>query len=249
MRRPADFDPATADEVPAPVLDVVLRTFAEILGLDQGLCGGRGGSMHLANVDGGNPHQRDRRWRDPGRRRPGARREAPRRTGESPSPSFGDGATSIGAFHEAAALARAWDLPMIFLLENNQYSVATTLRETAGFDELAIRASGYDMPALIVDGMDPVAVLVATAAAREHAVARGPVLIEAMTYRYYHQNGPLPGSAFKYRTKDEEQHWATLDPVKVFPRRLVEAGLTDRGRGRARRGPRRGPSFARAPRR
>jgi 2-oxoisovalerate dehydrogenase E1 component len=221
---PDDFDPATADAVPPPVAEAVLRTFAEILGLDQGLGGGRGGSMHLADVDGGVMTSAI-----VGGGIPVAAGQALaarlRGTRGVALASFGDGATSIGAFHEAATLARAWNLPVIFLLENNHYSVATTLNETAGFEELAIRASGYDMPALIVDGMDPIAVMVAVAAAREHAVAEGPVFVEALTYRYYHQNGPLPGSAFKYRTKDEEQHWATLDPVKVFPRRLVEAGL------------------------
>ena len=148
-----------------------------------------------------------------------------RGTGGVAVAAFGDGATAIGAFHEAAALARAWSLPVIFLIENNRYSVATSLQETAGFQQLAIRASGYDMPALIVDGMDPIAVMSAVAAARAHAVRHGPVLVEAMTYRYYHQNGPLPGSAFKYRSKEEEQHWATLDPVNFFPRRLIDAGL------------------------
>lgn len=221
---PVEFDPSTAAEVPAPVADAVLRTFAEILGLDQGLCHGRGGSMHLADVDGGIMTSAI-----VGGGIPVAAGEALaaklRASAGVAVAVFGDGAMAIGAFHEAAALARAWNLPMIFLLENNQYSVATTLQETAGFQELAIRASGYDMPALMVDGMDPIAVMTAVAAAREHAVSEGPVLIEALTYRYYHQNGPLPGSAFKYRTKDEEKHWATLDPVKVFPRRLVEAGL------------------------
>jgi 2-oxoisovalerate dehydrogenase E1 component len=230
---PADFDPLTAEAVPAAVQDVVLRTFAEILGLDQGLCGGRGGSMHLADVDGGIMTSAI-----VGGGIPVAAGQALaaklRKTGGVALASFGDGATSIGAFHESATLSRAWDLPMIFLLENNQYSVATSLTETAGFRELAIRASGYDMPALIVDGMDPVAVLHAMTAARAHAVASGPVFVEAITYRYYHQNGPLPGSAFKYRTKDEEQHWASLDPVKVFPARLIEAGLiTDEQAARA----------------
>jgi 2-oxoisovalerate dehydrogenase E1 component len=137
---------------------------------------------------------------------------------------FGDGAASIGAFHESAVMARALNLPVIFLLENNRYSVATTLLETAGFEDLAIRAAGYDMPALIVDGMHPIAVLLAMTSAREHAASQGPVLIEARTYRYYHQNGPLPGSAFRYRTKDEEKEWTARDPLTVFPRRLVESG-------------------------
>ena len=80
-----------------------------------------------------------------------------RGTGDVGVAAFGDGASQIGAFHEAAALARAWKLPLILLLENNQYSVATTVQETAGFTRLAVRAAGYDMPALVVDGMDPIA--------------------------------------------------------------------------------------------
>lgn len=223
---PADFDPVTAPEVPAAVRETVLRVFAEILGLDQGMCHGRGGSMHLADsaggittsaiVGGGIPVSAGQ-----------ALASRLRGDGSVALASFGDGATSIGAFHEAAVLARTWRLPMIFLLENNRYAVATTLRETAGFEELAIRSSGYDMPALIVDGMDPIAVLAAMTAARARATSEGPVFVEATTYRYLHQNGPLPGSAFKYRTKDEEQRWAALDPVVVFPRQLLEAGLLD----------------------
>ena len=130
------------------------------------------------------------------------------------------------------------DLPAIFLLENNRYSVATNLRETAGFEQLAIRAAGYDMPALIVDGMDPIAVLAAVGRAREHAAAHGPVLIEANTYRYYHQNGPLPGSAFRYRTRDEERAWAAWIRSRCSPRRLVRRRRAHPGGGRRGRGAR-----------
>ena len=220
---PDGFDPLVATDVPAAIMDVVLATLAEVLGLERGLCGGRGGSMHLAHpaagvmtsaiVGGGIPGAVGAAL--------AAKLKGTHGVGVA---AFGDGATAIGAFHEGLALARAMDLPAIFLLENNRYSVATSLKETAGFEQLAIRAAGYDMPALIVDGMDPVAMLAAMTAARVHAVAHGPVFIEANTYRYYHQNGPLPGSAFKYRTRDEEKAWATLDPVAVFPRRLVESG-------------------------
>ena len=150
-----------------------------------------------------------------------------RGTGDVGVASFGDGASQIGAFHEAAALARAWDLPLILLLENNHYSVATSVVETAGFTRLALRARGYDMPALVVDGMDPIATYEAVAQARDYAVANGPIFVEAVTYRYYHQNGPLPGSAFKYRSKDEEREWKAKDPAVAFPRELVEAGLLD----------------------
>jgi len=220
---PVGFDPLTAADVPSAIADLVLATLAEVLGLEQGLCGGRGGSMHLAHPAAGVMTSAIVGGGIPGA--VGAALAAKLKgTGGVGVAAFGDGATAIGAFHEGLALARAMDLPAIFLLENNRYSVATNLKETAGFEQLAIRAAGYDMPAFIVDGMDPIAVLTATAAARAHAVAHGPVFIEANTYRYYHQNGPLPGSAFKYRTRDEEKAWTALDPAVTFPRRLVDAG-------------------------
>jgi 2-oxoisovalerate dehydrogenase E1 component len=119
-------------------------------------------------------------------------------------------------------------LPMIFLVENNLYSVATTVAETVGFPDIAIRASGHDMPGIIVDGMDPLAVRAAVARARSHAAAgHGPVLIEAKTYRYLHQSGRLPGSDYRYRTKDEESQWHERDPLDHFPAALREAGLLE----------------------
>jgi 2-oxoisovalerate dehydrogenase E1 component len=221
---PGEFDPFEAATVTEDMARPVRRTLAEIMGLEQGLCHGRGGSMHLwdreggvmtsAIVGGGIPPAAGFAL--------AAKLRADDGVGVA---SFGDGATQIGAFHEAAALARAWRLPLILLLENNQYSVATPVRETAGFTRLALRARGYDMPALVVDGMDPIATMVAMTQARAHAVAEGPVLVEAITYRYYHQNGPLPGSAFKYRSRDEEREWRTRDPVVAFPRRLEDAGI------------------------
>jgi 2-oxoisovalerate dehydrogenase E1 component len=223
---PDDFDPLTAETVTKAMAEPVRRTMAEIMGLEQGLCHGRGGSMHLwdreggvmttAIVGGGIPAAGGY-----------ALASKLRGTGDVGVASFGDGASQIGAFHEAAALARAWDLPLILLLENNQYSVATSVQETAGFTRLAKRAAGYDMPALVVDGMDPVAVYETMAQAREHAVTHGPVFVEAVTYRYYHQNGPLPGSAFKYRSKDEERKWKAKDPAVAWPRSMVEAGLLE----------------------
>jgi 2-oxoisovalerate dehydrogenase E1 component len=221
---PDDFDPFVATAVTPAMADPVQRTLAEIMGLEQGLCHGRGGSMHLwdreggvmttAIVGGGIPPAGGY-----------ALASKLRGSGDVGVASFGDGASQIGAFHEAAALARAWGLPLILLLENNQYSVATSVQETAGFTRLALRARGYDMPALVVDGMDPIATYEAMAQARVHAVAEGPIFVEAVTYRYYHQNGPLPGSAFKYRSKDEERQWKAKDPAAAYPRSLVEAGL------------------------
>lgn len=225
-----DFDPFTASELPDAVMPSVGRTLAEILGLADGLGGGRGGSMHLADFDagvlgttgivgGGIPIAA------------GIALAARLRGDSSVAVSFlGDGATSIGAFHEGISLARTWRLPAIFIVENNLYSVATTVRETAGFDELVIRAAGQDMPGIVVDGMDPVAVLRAMQLARSYVTqGHAPVLIEARTYRFYHQNGPLPGSAFRYRTKAEEQDWTLRDPFTVMPQRVLSAGLASPG--------------------
>jgi 2-oxoisovalerate dehydrogenase E1 component len=221
---PAGFDPFLPGRLPEAAHIAVRRTLAEILGLADGLGGGRGGSMHLADFEAGVATTAIVGGGIPVASGLGLAAKL-RGTGSVALTAFGDGAASIGAFHEGLSLARAWDLPVIFLLENNLYSVATTVRETTGFEDMAIRASGYDMPAIIVDGMDPIAVMSAIAAARAHAVANGPVLVEARTYRVYHHSGPLPGSAFRYRSKDEEKEWAGRDPFREFPRRLISDGL------------------------
>jgi 2-oxoisovalerate dehydrogenase E1 component len=223
-----NFSPAGDQPTPAGIRDVILKTLAEILGLRYGFAGGRGGSMHLGSIDngvlgtsaivgGGIPMTTG-----------AAFTFAQRGTGGVALAFFGDGASSIGALHEAMAMSRVMALPMIFLVENNLYSVATTVAETVGFPDIAIRASGHDMPGIIVDGMDPLAVRAAVARARSHAAAgHGPVLIEAKTYRYLHQSGRLPGSDYRYRTKDEESQWHERDPLDHFPAALREAGLLE----------------------
>ncbi len=219
-----EFDPFAADDLPERATTAVWRTLSEILGLSGGMGGGRGGSMHLADFEAGVLTTAIVGGGIPIASGEGLAARL-RGTSAVAVAAFGDGAASIGAFHEGVSLARAWNLPVIFLLENNLYSVATTVRETTGFDDMAIRAAGYDMPAIVVDGMNPIAVLEAIGEARAHAVADGPVLIEARTYRVYHHSGPLPGSAFRYRSKDEEREWSGRDPLSAFPARLIEAGL------------------------
>ena len=223
---PDEFNALVDSSVPAPLEACVTRTLAEIMGLARGWQGGRGGSMHLcepvsgvlgttAIVGGGIPITAG-----------AALAERMKATGNVALAFFGDGAASIGAFHEGISIARAWNLPAIFLVENNQYSVATTVRETMGFDDVVIRAAGQDMLGLLVDGMDILAVKRAVEVAREHAVGgNGPVLIEAKTYRYFHQVGKLPGSAYGYRTKQEEREWAERDPVNRFAAQLLAASI------------------------
>ena len=225
MRGPGLQTPLV-DPVPEPVLRCVTRTIAEILGLADGWAGGRGGSMHLIDVEsgvaattaivgGGIPIAAGLAY-----------------AGRLANPTnvavafLGDGAASIGAFHEGISMARVWNLPAIFLVENNLYSVATTVEETVGFPDIVLRAAGQDMLGIIVDGMYTLAVREAVWEARSHSSSGlGPVLIEAKTYRYRHQNGKLPGSAYRYRTKDEEGEWLLRDPLVALARDLEERGL------------------------
>ena len=229
IRSSGPFEPAGSEPTPPAVVSAALRTLAEILGLRQGFAGGRGGSMHLGSIQdgvigtsaivgGGIPMTTG-----------AAFAFAQRGTKAVALAFFGDGASSIGALHESLAMARVMALPVIFVVENNLYSVATTVIETVGFPDIAIRAAGHDMPGIIVDGMDPLAVRCAVATARAHASAgQGPVMIEAKTYRYLHQSGRLPGSDYRYRTKTEEASWLERDPIRTLPRDLERAQLLDR---------------------
>ena len=217
------------DAVVTPdVAEVLRRTLAEILGLAQGYCRGRGGSMHLqwleagalgtnAIVGGGVPGAAGSAW---------AQRHAD--TGDATFTYFGDGAVNIGSVLETMNLASAWDLPLAFFIENNLYAVATRIDEVTREGRLSARGLGFATPAWRVDGMDPLAVHLATAEALELLrTGGGPVVIEAEVYRYFHQNGPFPGSAFGYRTKDEEQSWRDRDPIARMERELLALGHVD----------------------
>jgi 2-oxoisovalerate dehydrogenase E1 component len=127
-----------------------------------------------------------------------------------------------GAAYEAMNLAALYDLPVVFFLENNFYAVSTHVREQTRETRLAARAQGLGIPAIEVDGMDLMAVRKAMDWARQRITQdRGPVFIEILTYRFFHQQGATLGSAFGYRSKDEEDDWQARDPVVHFPRQLV----------------------------
>ena len=140
---------------------------------------------------------------------------------------MGDGAIHQGAVHEALNMAALWKLPVIFFVENNLYAVATHVKASSSVAPLAQKGVGHGIASYVVDGMDPVAVMKAMEIARRHAVEDpgAPVLLEAETYRYYHQAQSLPGSAFGYRTKDEEEQWRGRDPCLRFPEVLAAAGV------------------------
>lgn len=215
------YDPRQAP-LPTKVKDFLYRTLAEILGLSDGFCKGRGGSMHLrwveagamgtnAIVGGGVPIANGLAWA-----------QKRRNKGEVTFTFFGDGAVNIGAVPESMNLAALWDLPICFFIENNGYAVSTTLSEETRETRLSSRGGAYGIPAWRVDGMDPVAVRLASQQAIAHMRAgKGPTIIEAVCYRYFHHGGSVPGSAFGYRPKNEEASWMAQDPLDRTVRELI----------------------------
>ncbi len=210
----------------AEVREVLHKTMAEIAGLKDGYCYGRGGSMHLqwmdagamgtnAIVGGAVPFAAGFAFAD--------------KWAETDNVSvtyFGDGATNIGSVLETMNLAAAWKLPVCFFIENNQYAVSTTVQEATGEPRLSARGLGFGIPSWQVDGQDVVAVYLAMQQACEHMRnGGGPTVVEADTYRYFHQNGPFPGSAFGYRSKIEESEWRARDPIAKIEAQLVRRGL------------------------
>ena len=226
---PRDWDPAVED-IPEPANAAVRKTMAEIMGLAEGYCGGRGGSMHLRNaeagflgsngiVGGGIPISTG-----------AAFREKTAGEGNIVLCAFGDGAVNQGSFHEALNLAGLWKLPLVFFLENNLYAVATSVREASAVERLAVRASSYGMDAYVVDAADTIAVhgVVEEAAGRVRK-GTGPVLIEALCYRRYHHYGEKVGSIFGYRSREEEERNEAAEPILRFPSDLKAAGLITDG--------------------
>ena len=141
---------------------------------------------------------------------------------------FGDGAVNIGSALESMNLASAWKLPLCFFIENNLYAVSTHVSEVTGEARLSARGLGFGIPSWRVDGMDPLAVYLAMQEANARMRAgEGPTVIEAEVYRYFHQNGPFPGSAFGYRTKEEEAHWRARDPLLRVATEMIALGLID----------------------
>jgi acetoin:2,6-dichlorophenolindophenol oxidoreductase subunit alpha len=199
------------------------RTMAEILGKAEGLCGGKGGSMHLTDLSVGALGS----FAIVGAHLPfaaGAALSAQHLgTGAVSVAFFGDGTTNIGAFHEALNLAAIWKLPVIFVCENNLYGEYSPLASTTPVERLADRASSYAMTAERVDGNDVLAVRDAVEAAAARARdGKGPTMLEALTYR---QKGHSRTDAGAYRPPGELDEWLARDPIARFERLLTEVGV------------------------
>ena len=210
----------------AEVVTVLRKSLSEICGLEDGFCGGRGGSMHLqwkeaggmgtnAIVGGAVPFAAGFAWN-----------HKHAKTDSVAVTYFGDGAINIGSALETMNLAAAWKIPICFFIENNKYGVSTTVEEATGEPGLSGWGSGFNIASWKVDGMDTLAVHLAMQEALEHMRSgKGPTLIEAEVYRYFHQNGPFPGSAFGYREKSEEAEWRKRDPLQMMESHILRRAL------------------------
>ncbi len=199
------------------------RVMAELFGRSSGICKGKGGSMHLfdpsLNFMGG--------YAIVGGQFPiacGLAFSAKYR-GEDRLAAcfFGDGAVNQGTFHEGLNWARLWELPVLFVCENNFYGIGTEVHRSSAIPDIHKRTCGYDIPSEKVDGMDVLAVYAAVKRAaewvREHS---RPYLIEAVTYRF---RGHSMADPAKYRSAAEHEVWKARDPIPGFARRLMEEGI------------------------
>lgn len=199
------------------------RSFAEILGKANGLCGGKGGSMHLTDMSVGAIGS----FAIVGAHLPitlGVAFAAQYRNTDDVSLCFfGDGATNIGAFHEALNMASLWKVPAIFICENNLYGEYSPIAATTPNTRLAERAASYAMPGIQIDGNDIGVVYSTVGEVADRARAgEGPVLIEALTYRHKGHSRSDPAA---YRPEGELEAWLRRDPILLLEQALVAAGI------------------------
>jgi pyruvate dehydrogenase E1 component alpha subunit len=202
---------------------------AELMGKRTGVCKGKGGSMHLADFSVGSLGESG----IVGSAMPvatGAALSAKMRgTDQVVLCFFGDAAANEGAFHESLNLAGIWDLPIIYLCENNQYAITTPVTYSTAVRDIADRASAYSMPGDIVDGQDVLAVYetVANAVTRARA-GEGPSLVEAKTYRFREHSEMGPNFDFgSYRSESEIASWMLRDPISLFTELLLARSVID----------------------
>ena len=193
---------------------------AELLGKKTGYCKGKGGSMHIADLDlgilgangivGGGPPLAS-----------GAALASQYQGKDLVTACFfGDGAANQGTTHEAMNLATCWKLPVVFVNENNMYGISSCTRNSMCVTDIADRAAAYDMPGVVVDGNDVVAVYeAASEALRLAREGEGPSLIECKTYRH---KGHFEGDPCVYRNEEELQEWKAKDPLPRFEKKLLD---------------------------
>ena len=202
------------------------KMFAELLGREDGYCRGRGGSMHIADLSNGNL---------------GANGIVAGSLTISVGASlsfqmqkkdnivlcfFGDGAVNEGSFHEALNLASLWDLPVLFLCENNQYGMSMASDKAVAGESIVSRGNSYGIESIQIDGNDVEAVFESVTSFKNEILASNrPKFIEAVTYRY---RGHSKSDRNLYRTSDEIEYWKEeKDPIKRYIGKLIESGVTE----------------------
>jgi pyruvate dehydrogenase E1 component alpha subunit len=203
------------------------EVMAELLGKATGISKGKGGSMHMADVE-------KNYWG--GHAVVGA--HLPIATGmalsdqyqEHPAVTicmFGDGATNIGFFHEALNLSKVWNLPILWVCENNKYGMGTTVDRASAVPEIRQKAEGYNIPNDRINGMDVLEVRQASEKYLEYVrEGNGPFFLEIVTYRF---RGHSMGDPERYRQKEEVERWQKDDPIGIFRRYLLEQEIANEG--------------------
>lgn len=201
---------------------------AEFLGKETGYCRGRGGSMHIADIERGNLGATG----VVGGGIPIAMGVGlsikMRGTDQVVLGFFGDGAANLGPFHESLNMAAIWDLPVVYICENNQYAMSMSVKRAFKIENIADRAAAYGMPGVVVDGNDVLAIYQSVAKAAERArEGQGPTLIEAKTYRW---KGHSKSDQERYRTREEVESWKERGAIKRFRAKLIADGLISGGK-------------------
>ena len=205
----------------------VNKAMAELLGKSTGFCKGKGGSMHLADFSLGILGESGILGSAIPTAVGAALGSKLQGNDRVAVPFFGDGASNEGVFHESINLAAVWKLPVIFLCENNQYAVTSSFKQMVSSDNIADRAVAYNIPGVLVDGQDVIAMYEAVSVAVARARSgQGPSLIEGRTYRYQeHSLGLSRIVREAYRDDDEIEEWQKKDPIIIHKERLLEQGI------------------------
>ncbi|MEG0356551.1 MAG: thiamine pyrophosphate-dependent dehydrogenase E1 component subunit alpha [Christensenellaceae bacterium] len=200
------------------------KMMAELLGKSTGFCKGMGGSMHIVDINSNN-------YGANGVIGPSipiasgiALALKKDKSDKIIVDFFGDGTTNSGLFHEALNMASLWKLPIVYICENNLYGMSTSVQKSMAVKNVADRASAYNMPGVIVDGNDVLAIMAAVEEAAERArTGGGPTLIELKTYRWL---GHSKSDKRAYRTREEEAEWKAKCPIKRFGAYMLTQGFT-----------------------
>ena len=193
---------------------------AELLGKSTGYCKGKGGSMHIADVEAGNLGANGIVGGSIGIATGAGLTSIMKKNGKTVLCFFGDGATNRGIFHGSVNMASIWDLPVIYFCENNVYGMSTPVKDSFNIAKISDRKYAYGIEGLTIDGNDVIEVFNTVSHFRQYCLdGKGPVLIEAKTYRW---RGHSKSDAQVYRTKEEVREWMDRDPIKRYAEALID---------------------------